>query len=347
MKNKINIISFMFFLLLTGSAIAGFFGPKDKQAPIIKLNAQVTPDIVFMDKIVIDGQVEDENMIESLKINHIPVMYEIGNNIFFSYIAKLNVGENVLTIQAVDEAGNSAEKTIHITRKLPSQIQLSERLSIAVLPFKHEKIMPDAVSGFQDSLINALTKRNRFQIIERNQIDTILQEQQLSRTRLFDSQTASKLGRLVSARSVITGSIINSDNRIIITAQMIDVETSEVISQQEIWGGLNDPLSAGEMAEGLALKFHQGFPLVDGHIIEKQGGSIVVDIGQHVIKPDRRLIIFRGEPVIHPVTGENVGLDIQVLGHALVIQVQQKTAIARLIDCDEATLNLTDRVITE
>ncbi len=83
MKNKIIIISFMFFLLLSGSAITGFFGPKDKQAPIIKLNAQVTPDIVFMDKIVIDGQVEDENMIESLKINHIPVMYEIGNNIFF------------------------------------------------------------------------------------------------------------------------------------------------------------------------------------------------------------------------------------------------------------------------
>ncbi len=251
-----------------------------------------------------------------------------------------------MTIQAVDAAGNSAEKTIHIMRKLPSQIQLSERLSIAVLPFKHEKNMPDAVSGFQDSLINALTKRNRFQIIERNQIDTILQEQQLSRTRLFDSQTASKLGRLVSARSVITGVITNMDNRIIIAAQMIDVETSEVISQQEIWG-VNDPLSAGEMAEGLALKFHQGFPLVDGHIIEKQGGSIVVDIGQHVTKPDRRLIIFREEPVIHPVTSKNVGLDIQVLGHAQVIQVQRETAMAKLIDCDEAALNLTDRVIVE
>ena len=182
---------------------------------------------------------------------------------------------------------------------------------------------------------------------ERSQLDQILREQALSRTRLFDEQTASRLGRLVSARAVITGSIVNSQDRIFVTAQMIDVETSKIISTHEMGADLIDSFSAGNMAEGLALKLHQDFPLIDGHIIEMKGKNMVVDIGQNGTKPGRRLIIFRGEPVIHPVTGKTVGTDIRVVAHAVVTQVLPETSRAMVLDADEGGVNRLDRVITE
>ncbi len=343
MKVRSIILFFILFLALSTHASAGFFGPRDKQAPVIKLQPQDKALVVYMEKTVIQGQVEDENNIESLTLNNIPLMDSKGRNIFFSHIADLDMGENILTIKAVDKAGNTAKKTIKITRNSSSQIQLSERLSLAVLPFKNENILP----GFQDRLTNALTQQNRFRMIERSMIDTILSEQHLNQTSLFDNQTASKIGRLVSARSVLTGTIINVNNRVVVTARIIDVETSKIISRQEIWGKLAVFSNVGDITHGLAIRFHQDFPLTDGQIIKKQGVKIIVDMGQNKIKPGRRLIVFKGRPVVHPVSKKIIGTDINILGHARVIDILHNTATAQLEDCDVENISPMDRVITE
>ena len=346
---KIRAVLFflVFFLVLPGPVAAGLLGSKDTHPPVITMQPPETPQVVFMEKIVIAGVVEAGNRIASLTINHLSLTKPEGSPVFFSHVAELNPGENVLTIKAVDTAGNSAAKTLHITRKPASRIQLSERLSLAILPFKRETTGSNAVPGFQDRLTHALTKRNRFHMIERHQLELILQEQHLNRTSLVSTQTASKIGRLVSARSVLTGTIMNVHKRTVITARMVDVETSKVICKQEVRETWEDGHGGGDMAERLAIMFHQDFPLIDGHIIKKQGKTITVDQGQDKIKPGRRLIIFREEPVIHPVTGKRVGMDIRILGHARVIEVLPETAVARLTDSDEKAVSRLDRFITE
>lgn len=346
MKLKVVLFFFMFFLGLPGPVIAGLLGPKDEPPPVITMQTD-TPQIIFMAEMVLEGQVEGKNKITSLMINQTPLLNPKGTPVFFSHMVELDPGENILTIEAVDEAGKSAAKTLYITRKPASQIQLSERLSLAVLPFRNENAGKNTVPGFQDSLTHALTKRNRFRMIERNQIELILQEQNLNRTGLFDAKTAVKIGRMASARSVLTGSIMNIHNRTVITARMIDVETSKVVSTRKICGKLNNISAAGDLAEKLAIKFHQDFPLLDGHIIEKQGENIIVDKGQNMVKPGRRLIIFRGEPMIHPLTGKRLGMDIHILGHARVTKVLPETAVARLVDGDKKTVGPSDRFITE
>lgn len=343
MKVKSIILFSIFFLALFEYAFAGFFGPKDKQAPIIKLQTGNTSQVVSIKNAVIQGQVEDENNIESLTLNQIPLMNFKGKKIFFSHIVELDMGENIVTIQAVDKAGNTARKTIKIIRNPSSRIQLSERLSLAVLPFKNE----DALPGFQDKLTNALTQQNRFRMIERSMIDAILGELLINETKLFDNKTVSRIGRLVSARSVLTGTIINVNNRIIVTARIIDVETSKIISRQEIWGRVDHLSGTGNITNGLAIRFHQDFPLNDGQIIEKQGLKIIVDMGQSRLKTGRRLIVFRGRPVVHPVSKKTIGTDIHIIGHARIIEIFQSTAAAQLEGCNVADVRLMDRVITE
>lgn len=343
---KTGISSILFWIVLSGSAVGGLFGPTDKKPPIINFAGDAVPPVVFMEKIIITGDVEDENTIVSLLINQVPIPGEKQNRIFFSHMADLHVGNNVLTVEATDSKGNSAVRRLQVERRLPSRIQLSERLSLAVLPFEQEEGAA-AFANFQDSLIHELTRRNRFQMVERSRIDMILREQALSRTSLFDRQTASRLGRMASARAVITGSIVNRHGRCFICARMIDNETSAIISTQEITGNLKDPLSGRYLAEALALKFHQDFPLVDGHIIGKAGHNIKVDLGHNRVKPGRRLILFREAPLVDPATGKFAGTEVRILGYARVNQVMQKTAVARVRDEDGEALMLTDRVIVE
>ena len=346
---KIRAVLFflVFFLVLPGPVAAGLLGSKDTHPPVITMQPPETPQVVFMEKIVIAGVVEAGNRIASLTINHLSLTKPEGSSVFFSHVAELNPGENVLTIEAVDAAGNSASKTLHIIRKPASRIQLSGRLSLAVLPFKHETAGSHAVPGFQDRLTHALTRRNRFQMIERHQLELILQEQHLNRTSLVNTKTAAKIGKLVSARAILTGTIMNVHKRTVIKARMVDVETSKIICTQEVWETWEDTHGAGDLAERLAIMFHQDFPLLDGQIIKKEGENIIVDLGQGRVKPDRRLIIFREEPVIHPATGKRVGMDIRILGHARIIKVLPETAVARFMDGNEKAVKRLDRFITE
>jgi hypothetical protein len=128
---------------------------------------------------------------------------------------------------------------------------------------------------------------------------------------------------------------------------MVDVETSEIICTREVWETREDAPGAGGMAERLAIMFHQDFPLVDGRIINKQGETITIDRGQNAVRAGGRLIIFREEPVIHPATGQKVGMDIRVVAHARIIKVHPETAAALVMDGDEKTVNRLDRFITE
>ncbi len=346
MKTRIFSFLFAIFLALPGPAAAG---PAAGEKPPLAITMQ-TPDssqgTVFMGKTIIAGRVEAENRLASLTINNIPLTMPASGPVFFSQVTELNPGENVLTVKAVDAVGNTVVKTFHITRKPASQIQLSERLSLAVLPFKRETAGAPALPGFQDRLTHALTAENRFHMIERHHLELILREQHLNRASLVSPQTAAKIGRLATARAVLTGTIMNIHGQTVVKARMVDVETSKIICTRKVWETPED-VRGGDMAERLAIMFHQDFPLTAGRIIKKEGESITVDLGRGRVKPGRGLIIFREEPVIHPATGKKVGMDIRILGHARVITVFSETAVARLVDDDGETVKRLDRVITE
>ncbi|UCG12414.1 MAG: hypothetical protein JSU72_18270, partial [Deltaproteobacteria bacterium] len=101
------------------------------------------------------------------------------------------------------------------------------------------------------------------------------------------------------------------------------------------------------LAEGMAVKFHREFPLVDGLILKRKGDDIFTDLGAEVIKLKRRLIVFREDPIQHPVTGKMLGSDNTVIGRARITQVMPEMSKAELIDAETEAVNSQDRVITE
>jgi TolB-like protein len=239
------------------------------------------------------------------------------------------------------------KKNITVIRRVPKALQLEERLSLTALPFEQKGTVSEVSLSFQDHLTDALVNQNRFQVVERDKLDLILQEQKLSRTELIDRSTALRLGKLVVAQSIITGSIIETRTGIEVVGRMIDTETSEILDTEDVYDERKDLPALRDLAEGMAIKFHREFPLLGGVVIQRKGKYIFTDLGLDKIKLQRRLLVYREEPITHPVTGKILGADNEIVGCAKVTQVLPEMSKAELIKGEAGAIKRLDKVITE
>lgn len=325
--------------------LASLFGPKDSDAPAIRLREWTETQTVFLEKIYLEGEIRDETRVVSLSVNQTPVLRREGQYVFFGHMIELEPGENQIVIEARDAAGNIASKRISVIRKVPKALQLGERLSMTILPFDQSGEISELSISFQDSLIHALVNQNRFRVIERDRLETILREQKLSRTELIEKDTALKLGRLIAARSVLTGRIIATRPGVEVVARLIDSETSEILATADVYDEIRNLAALKTLSEGMAVKFHRDFPLLDGQVIRQKGKYILIDLGGDMVKLQRRFIVYREESVQHPVTGNVLGTDNVITGHARISQVMPALSKAEILD-NEAIQTL-DKVIAE
>lgn len=331
----------------TKLVLAGLLSSKDNQAPVIELRGWTDSQTVFLPKVYIEGEVRAEGLVESLTINQKPVLRKKGKSVFFNTMAELKEGENTIIFEARNEAGIKAIKKISIIRQVAKAFQLAERLSLAVLPFEQKGTQTDASQAFQDNLIAALVNQNRFRVVDRQKLDAILEEQKISQSKLVDQSTAIKLGRLVGAQAIITGSIIESRTGLEIVARLIDTETSDILAITDAYDEMRDLPAIRHLAEGIAIKFHRSFPLQEGIVVDQKGKHIFTDLGADKIELQRRLVIYREEQIKHPVSGKILGSDSVILGRARVSQVMSDLSKGEIVSGESSTIKIQDRVITE
>jgi TolB-like protein len=327
--------------------LASILKPKDTRPPDIKLKGWTDSQTVFLEKAYIDGQVVDASPIVSLTINGAPIHRRKGTQIFFGHLAELRKGDNQIVIEATDEVGNAAAKRISVTRQIPAALQIQERLSLTVLPFEQSGVASALSLSFQDRLIDSLVNLDRFRVVERKELDLILEEQKRSQTDLIDRSTALRMGKLVAAQSIVTGHIIETKTGTEIIGRLIDTETSEILATQDVYGEDKDFRALSTLAEGLAVKFHRDFPLANGLVIQQKGDAVLTDLGQDKVKLQRRLILYRETPVKHPVTGKVVGADNVIMGRARVTQVMPEMSKADVLDGKAESIKALDKVIAE
>ena len=110
------------------------------------------------------------------------------------------------------------------------------RPGIAVLPFDNsgsygqDKENFDALQkGIADMLISELAANPAARVVEREQIQSLLDEQHLGATGQVDAQTAAKIGKLVGARYIITGTFVDFYGDFRVDLRLVNTETSEII----------------------------------------------------------------------------------------------------------------------
>jgi TolB-like protein len=257
----------------------------------------------------------------------------------------LNQGANQVTLTARDAAGNSTERRISITRRIPKALLLSERLRLAVLPFEEQ--MSALKTVFQDAFVHSLVRLQRFQVVERERLDLILQEQQLASTRLINQGTAVRLGRLTAAQAIVTGSLVQTSTGTEIVSQVIDSETGEILSVSDVYGEVLSLPAAKQLAQTLALKIQREFPLVDGVVLAKQKQIIFTDLNKEKLRVQKRILIYKDAPVHHPHNNLIVGFDHQVMGYGRVIQQDNRLSKVELLKDSNPSIKPGDKVITQ
>jgi len=338
MTKYINYLLFVTFLALSSTVCSG-----DNQPPQIELQDLLDSQRVYTEKLYVAGQVTDAHDIETLRVNNRSINNNTGANIVFSHLVKLNEGKNVITIEASDSAGNRTKKEIIVVREklYPTQLPkavLDQRMRIAVYPFEQNGGFSPESGLFMDLLTLAIQRQNRFQLTDRALMDRILEEQKLSRTQLIDQDAAVKIGRIMSAQAIITGSITATGGGMEAVGRVIDTETSEIMATEKIYSGDKGLVALNFLAESMAVQFHNDFPMLRGVVIKGKERHIFTDLGRNSIPLRGRLIIYREND---PKTYNSI------LGYARITQVLPNLSKAELISGSIDAIRELDRVVLQ
>lgn len=102
---------------------------------------------------------------------------------------------------------------------------------LAVLPFSP---LDDSDSRegqlIAEQLTYDISRRGRVRLVERALLSAVFGEHRMGFSGALDEKSLARLGRLLQARAVVTGTFITSGNRVEVYARLIDIETGAILA---------------------------------------------------------------------------------------------------------------------
>lgn len=125
---------------------------------------------------------------------------------------------------------------------------------IAVMGFSDTSADKQA-EGFnralQEMLTTDLSTSRDVRVVERTQLEEVLQELKLGKTEFLDQASAARVGKGLGAQAILTGSLWIRDGTMRIDARLVHVETGEIILPEKIVGAADSFL---DLEKELATK---------------------------------------------------------------------------------------------
>jgi curli biogenesis system outer membrane secretion channel CsgG len=239
---------------------------------------------------------------------------------------------------------------------------------VAVMNFTGGEVLEERLRiRMADALVTALVQAGRFDVVERERLDLVMTEQNLTQTGRVDPATAARVGKILGAELVVFGLVTGateqkidkfsydlvrievsidvravnvSSGRVVISenargtaeARIITTASGEVVS-----GPTNyDPLyhEASRLALDKAAALVSGAVPLVGYIVARDNQRITLDLGEdRGVKTGDTFIAFRrGNPILHPASGERVGWDKIVLAALEVTSTEVDLSQARIVN---------------
>lgn len=133
----------------------------------------------------------------------------------------------------------TSSNDLSITKELNERTKNKNAKRIAIIYFDNsssEPALDKLKKGLADMLITDLSNINMLTIVERDKIESILQEQKLNNSKDFDPNTASKLGKLLGAQIILTGGYFEMMGSLRVDARFIDVQTGKILKSDGVDG---------------------------------------------------------------------------------------------------------------
>jgi len=149
-------------------------------------------------------------------------------------------------------------------------------------------------------LTNHLNNSGRLQVVERVLIERLLEELNLGSSDLADTETALKLGKVLAAKIIVTGTVYHLPQKTLLSLRLIDTETSAIPKVTTWQIEYNDSLENElfklnrEILKTVILKY----PL-RGYIVKSSGDQFIINLGsdQGVVTGTKFDVIEEKEPI--------------------------------------------------
>lgn len=268
------------------------------------------------------------------------------NYLFWGWTIKLDPGPNEITIEVINGDGAKERKTYNVLKKEEEVLDQRHRLGILILPTEgisspNLNLQSSNRYAFKE-LTSAFVTQKRFNPVDREKLDKILQELRLSESALFNQSMALEIGGHLPADVMCASYIVETEDSVELKAFITDVETSQYVCAKDVYlmthtmRDIHETISTA--AKILAMKTRDEFPLIKGDVLEKQQGKILVTLGKKdKIREGTKLIVYREE------NGEILFLTQAKIEKLLDIS----SSMAWLYDTDNAMIVEGDKVITK
>jgi TolB-like protein len=138
-----------------------------------------------------------------------------------------------------------------------------QKIKIGIIEFQslNEEAKKDILGKvFSEVLTTSFVNADAFKIIEREQMEKVVKELQLTQSGMIDPSSAKQIGKMVGADAILTGSVIKFGNDMRVDARIIEVESGIILTAEKAMGK-SDLKSIGTMADvivqNLVNKFYR------------------------------------------------------------------------------------------
>ncbi len=202
--------------------------------------------------------------------------------------------------------------------------------------------MPAVLSTYLTGQLNA---SGRVQVVERVLIERLLEELNLGSSDLADPKTALKLGKVLAAKLIGTGTIIHMPDKTLLTMRIIDTETSAVAKVFTRKIDSTTPLETGLNAldQDILKTVITKYPL-RGFVIQMAGDRVMVNLGtnQGVVMGTKFEIVQPGKPIKYK--GKKLQGPPTVIGEIEIVETGPDVSFATILQADRG-LKKDDKIV--
>lgn len=128
--------------------------------------------------------------------------------------------------------------------------------------------------GISTIVTTRLVQSGMFVVVERERLDEVIAELDLSQTKKFDSSQVARIGKLLGARQLVLGSYFRIGEKLRIDARFVDAETGSVICTADFNGSPDKiDIATDGLCEAL-ISQHPDQPRLAPHIIRTDNGRL-------------------------------------------------------------------------
>lgn len=313
--------------------------------PLIRLKTQTQA--IYTNQVNIEGSALGQGgVLTSLRVNGRSVMRGHRSNAVFNRLLYLRPGKNLIKVEARDDNGLSSEQTITITRIVPRVNTVAERLVVSLLPFYIDPGFVDIGELAFDNMVTALVQQRRFRYVDRSQVNAAVREMRLSGRGLTDPNTAVRAGKITNAEAIIIGVVKETETSVELKTQVVDVESSRIMLTRDAFHQEKSLENIRFLAQGLAVKIKNSFPIVTGAISSSQGRTVIINLGSRQrLRPGMKVVLFKIIPKTNA-SGQPIGADTEKIGEGTIMAVTGSNSTIQ-VTSSSATPQAQDMVVTK